>query len=45
MFCVLALLFLMFSFSVTFPLTWVLLGLAARDDFLVRRSMLMPRAA
>jgi hypothetical protein len=45
LFCALALLFLMFSFSVTFPLTWVLLGLAARDDFLARRSMLMPRAA
>jgi hypothetical protein len=37
LFSVLALLFLLFSFSVTFPLTWLLLGLAARKDFLAVR--------
>ena len=45
LFSALALIFLMFSFSVTFPLTWVLLGLAARRDFVAHRPMVMPRAA
>jgi len=45
LFSVLALLFLLFSFSVTFPMTWLLLGLAARRDFLVVRPMPISRAA
>jgi len=45
LFSVLALLFLLFSFSVTFPLTWLLLGLAARSDFLAVRPMPIRRVA
>ena len=45
LFSALALLFLMFSFSVTFPLTWLLLGLAARKDFLAVRVRAIRRAA
>jgi hypothetical protein len=33
----LAFLFMAFSFSITFPMTWLLLGLTARRDFLVGR--------
>jgi hypothetical protein len=45
LFSILALLFLLFSFSVTFPLTWLLFGLAARKDFLAVRPMPIRRAA
>jgi hypothetical protein len=45
LFAALALLFLMFSFSITFPLTWLLLGLAARKDFLAVRVGPIRRAA
>jgi hypothetical protein len=45
MFCMLALLFLLFSFSITLPLAWILLGMAARKDFLVSRPTMIRRAA
>jgi hypothetical protein len=45
LFTALPLLFMMFSFSVTLPLTWLLLGLAARKDFLGVRTMPIRRAA
>ena len=45
LFSTLALLFLLFSFSITFPLTWLLFGLAARSDFLAVRPMSIRRAA
>lgn len=46
LFSALALLFIVFSFSITFPMTWLLLGLTARKNFLfARRSSLRPQAA
>jgi hypothetical protein len=37
-FCWIALVFLLFSFSITMPLTWLLLGLSSRRDFLPTRA-------
>jgi hypothetical protein len=45
LFGALALLFLLFSFSIAFPLTWLLFGLTARRDFLVARTSTIRRAA
>jgi hypothetical protein len=45
LYATLAFFFMMLSFSITFPLTWVLLGLAARKDFLAARPATIRHAA